>query len=161
MHSTENMSLKHRVDRLLAKYGYDHDSEANKALHLTCVPVILWSVIALLWSVPGPFGHSFLNWATFSLIAALIYFIWLSPILAIGFAIFSALCVTVLIIYWQFFSPTYWPDALILFSIASIGQFLGHKIEGKRLSFFQYVQFLLIGPTWLINYFYQRLGIRY
>jgi uncharacterized membrane protein YGL010W len=39
---------------------------------------------------------------------------------------------------------------MILFVIAWIGQFIGHAIEGKRPSFFKDVQFLMIGPLWLI-----------
>ena len=42
-----------------------------------------------------------------------------------------------------------------------IGQFIGHKIEGKKPSFFEDLQFLLIGPLWLLSFIYQRLGVRY
>ena len=33
--------------------------------------------------------------------------------------------------------------------IAWIGQFIGHKIEGAKPSFFEDLQFLLIGPAWV------------
>jgi len=45
--------------------------------------------------------------------------------------------------------------------LAWIGQFIGHMIEGKRPSFFQDLQFLMIGPMWLLSFVYQRLGLRY
>jgi uncharacterized membrane protein YGL010W len=48
-----------------------------------------------------------------------------------------------------------------LFIIAWIGQFIGHAIEGKRPSFFKDIQFLLIGPLWLLAQLYRRLGVRY
>ena len=42
-----------------------------------------------------------------------------------------------------------------------IFQFIGHKIEGKKPSFFEDIQFLMIGPAWLLSFIYNRLGIRY
>jgi uncharacterized membrane protein YGL010W len=38
-----------------------------------------------------------------------------------------------------------------LFVIAWIGQFYGHKIEGKKPSFLEDLQFLLIGPAWVFE----------
>lgn len=38
---------------------------------------------------------------------------------------------------------------LTLFILAWIGQFYGHHVEGKKPSFFQDLQFLLIGPLWV------------
>jgi uncharacterized membrane protein YGL010W len=54
-----------------------------------------------------------------------------------------------------------WGICLLLFVLAWIGQFIGHAIEGKRPSFFKDVQFLMIGPLWLIADVYRRLGVRY
>ena len=51
--------------------------------------------------------------------------------------------------------------SLSLFVIAWIGQFIGHKIEGAKPSFFDDLKFLLIGPAWLIAFIYQKLGIKY
>ncbi|HDZ8845068.1 Mpo1-like protein [Aeromonas veronii] len=42
-----------------------------------------------------------------------------------------------------------------------IAQFVGHKIEGKRPSFLADLQFLLIGPAWVLASLYRRLGIPY
>ena len=50
---------------------------------------------------------------------------------------------------------------VITFIIAWIGQFVGHKIEGKKPSFFEDIQFLLIGPAWLLSFIYKKLGIKY
>ncbi len=41
--------------------------------------------------------------------------------------------------------------SLIIFAIAWIGQFYGHKVEGKKPSFIKDLQFLLIGPLWVIQ----------
>ena len=51
--------------------------------------------------------------------------------------------------------------AIVVFAAAWIGQFIGHKIEGKKPSFFEDIKFLLIGPAWLLGFVYRRLGITY
>jgi uncharacterized membrane protein YGL010W len=38
-----------------------------------------------------------------------------------------------------------------LFVVLWIFQFIGHKIEGQKPSFFNDVQFLLIGPIWVFK----------
>jgi uncharacterized membrane protein YGL010W len=48
-----------------------------------------------------------------------------------------------------------------IFVLAWIGPFIGHAIEGKRPSFFKDLQFLMIGPMWLLAFVYRRFGIRY
>ena len=54
-----------------------------------------------------------------------------------------------------------WATCLTIFVVAWIGQFVGHSIEGTRPSFFKDVQFLLIGPIWLMSHLYRRLGLAY
>ena len=51
--------------------------------------------------------------------------------------------------------------SMVVFVVAWIGQFVGHKIEGKKPSFFEDLQFLLVGPAWTLAPLYERLGIRY
>lgn len=146
----------------LSEYGESHQNTVNKAIHWICVPLILWSIIALLWSIPVPallvrYG---LNWAYLVLAAALIYYVFLSPALAIGM---------LLVVYVMVYItgqldadkglPDLWQIALGVFVVAWIGQFIGHKIEGKKPSFLKDIQFLLIGPIWLLHFIYRRLGI--
>ena len=47
----------------------------------------------------------------------------------------------------------------VLFVLAWVGQFIGHKIEGKKPSFFEDLQFLLVGPVWLLRFVYERMGL--
>jgi uncharacterized membrane protein YGL010W len=55
----------------------------------------------------------------------------------------------------------FWATSLTLFVVAWIGQFIGHAIEGRRPAFARDLQFLLIGPLWLMSRLYRRLAIRY
>ena len=54
-----------------------------------------------------------------------------------------------------------WLSSVAIFVIAWIGQFIGHAIEGRRPSFFKDLQFLLIGPLWLVAAAYRRLIVPY
>jgi uncharacterized membrane protein YGL010W len=51
--------------------------------------------------------------------------------------------------------------AVGIFVVAWIGQFVGHKIEGKKPSFLEDLQFLLIGPAWLMHFIFKKMGIRF
>ncbi|MGQ0833960.1 MAG: Mpo1 family 2-hydroxy fatty acid dioxygenase [Gammaproteobacteria bacterium] len=146
----------------LREYGASHENATNKLLHWICVPPIVLSVMGLLWSIPVPSAFTavspWLNWATLVAIAAFAYYIALSPKLAVGVALaFAALLWIV-----QWLATLAWPlwvTSLVIFVVAWIGQFIGHAIEGKRPSFFKDLQFLLIGPLWLVSALYRRLRL--
>jgi len=148
----------------LEDYGDSHRNGANKALHWICVPVIAWCVLGFLWLLPFPAGiralHPVANWAGFAVLAALGYYALLSPRLALGAAplLLALLWSINLVVQWG--ALPLWSVCLFLFVAAWIGQFIGHAIEGKRPSFFKDVQFLMIGPLWLLADVYRRLGIR-
>ena len=148
----------------LGEYGASHQNPTNKLLHWVCVPPIVLSVMGLLWSVPVPPAFSalspWLNWATLAAAAALIYYLVLSPALAAGILLAFAL----LLALTQWLAQLPWPlwlTSLVIFVVAWVGQFVGHAIEGKRPSFFKDLQFLLIGPLWLLAAAYRRFSLRY
>ena len=41
-----------RIDRWFAHYSDDHRNATNQRIHVFAVPLILWSVIAMLWCIP-------------------------------------------------------------------------------------------------------------
>jgi len=148
----------------LGEYGASHQNGTNKLLHWLCVPPIVLSVLGLLWSLPVPgllaAGSPWLNWATFTAAAALVYYLVLSPPLAGGLLIAFAVLLLIVSGLARLAWPL-WLTSMIIFGAAWIGQFVGHAIEGKRPSFFKDVQFLLIGPLWLLAAAYRRLGVSY
>jgi uncharacterized membrane protein YGL010W len=75
--------------------------------------------------------------------------------------LFSVLCLMVVNFIVQWAEVPLWMVSLVIFFVAWIGQFYGHKIEGKKPSFLKDIQFLLIGPAWLMHFIYKRLGIPY
>ncbi|HET6564060.1 MAG TPA: Mpo1-like protein [Xanthomonadales bacterium] len=153
------------IKPLLDEYGDSHRNPGNKLIHWICVPVIVWTVIALLWALPFPSALQSdvipVNWATVAMGLAMIYYISRSPRLSVGIAFFLVLLLWITAIVDQAAPWPLWLVAVVLFVLAWIGQFIGHIIEGKRPSFFKDLQFLLIGPAWLMSWLYQKLGIRY
>jgi uncharacterized membrane protein YGL010W len=152
------------VDDWLGEYAASHQNPTNKVLHWICVPPIVLAVMGLLWSLPVPSVFSetsvWLNWATLVTLAALLYYSALSASLTVGIVVtFIGLLLIV-----RGLASLPWPlwiTSLGVFAVAWIGQFVGHALEGKRPSFFRDVQFLLIGPLWLLAAAYRRLGLRY
>jgi uncharacterized membrane protein YGL010W len=128
------------------------------------VPAITASLLGLLWEIPRPgfIGDQFLlNWATLFIALALVYSFWLSPPLAVGMLFFTAGIVGMIYLHVEYLSLKLWQTSLGIFVLAWIGQFIGHKVEEKKPSFFQDLQFLLISPLWLLGFIYRRVGIRY
>jgi uncharacterized membrane protein YGL010W len=149
------------IDTLLDEYGESHENRINKVIHWICVPVIVWAVVALLWAIPFPVeigsGIVPVNWSVMALILVQIYYFRLSRRLGLGLMLYN------LIMLWiasmvEAASPwPLWQVAVALFILAWIGQFIGHLFEGKRPSFFKDLQFLLIGPAWLMAFIYRKL----
>jgi len=154
-----------KIDSLLDEYGESHRNPVNKAVHWICVPVIVWTVVALLWSIPFPWqvgsGIVPLIWAVVALVLAQIYYFGLSRRLGMGLMLYNLgmLWLTAAV---EARSPwPLWQVALVVFVLAWIGQFIGHVFEGRRPSFFKDLQFLLIGPAWLLSFVYRKAGLPY
>jgi uncharacterized membrane protein YGL010W len=145
------------------EYSASHRNPLNKTLHWICVPLIVWSLIGLLWSLPAP-GRGqleYANWASYAVAAAVLYYALLSMPLALGvLPVLAAMLLSVDALS-QLAHVPLWAVSAAVFALAWLGQFVGHAIEGKRPSFFKDVQFLLIGPIWLLAALYRRAGIRY
>jgi len=142
------------------EYSVSHRNPVNKAIHWVCIPLIVISLLGLLWPLQSPIFD--LNWAILVMAGALGYYASMSLRLALGMAICS-LGMLGVVMWLDSFSTTVplWVSSLTIFVGAWIGQFIGHKIEGKKPSFFKDLQFLLIGPLWLVGHIFRRFGIRY
>ncbi|WP_373921675.1 Mpo1 family 2-hydroxy fatty acid dioxygenase [Undibacterium cyanobacteriorum] len=139
------------VIRLLSHYAESHRNPTNEKIHFVCVPVIVWTVLGLVWSI-----HPWAAYAGAAL--ALIYYVTLSIPFAFGMTVMASIMLLIL----QNIPQAYvLPTAGAVFVIAWIGQFIGHKIEGKKPSFFEDVRYLLIGPLFVLSFLYRRLNIRY
>ena len=149
----------------LDKYSESHRNETNKLIHWICVPSIMFSIIGLIFAIPFPLEHGLLtNWAAILIALALVYYLRLSIPMFIGFFVVMGLLLLGVYTLYEGLGENRSQLALVslgIFVIAWIGQFIGHKIEGKKPSFLEDLQFLLIGPAWLLHFIYRKLGIRY
>ncbi|WP_422089371.1 DUF962 domain-containing protein [Tenacibaculum ovolyticum] len=139
------------------EYAVSHQNETNISIHFICVPAIFFSIIGIFMSIPTQFLNSLIkidnplviNWATIALVFFLLFYLRLSFSMFIKMLIFSILC-----IIGNYFLGKYLPllyTSIAIFIIAWIGQFYGHKVEGAKPSFIKDLQFLLIGPAWVIK----------
>jgi len=161
---------KRPVDVYFDKYQESHNNQTNEIIHWICVPLIIFSLLGLVWSIPFPHigflgrYNGFVNWASFLIAFSIYYYYRLSPVLSymMLLLVFFMSWGIVSIEQWEKIGgPALWQVSLIIFIIAWIGQFIGHKIEGKKPSFLEDVKFLLIGPIWLLHFLCKKAGIRY
>lgn len=156
------------IHQWLKDYATSHQNKTNKLIHWFCVPIIFFSVYGLLSSIPSYVMASFFPetvqpWVTygnFALIFVLIYYFRLSVPIGIGMLVFAALCVLGVYFIEQS-AIQLWLASVIIFAVGWIGQFIGHAIEGEKPSFFKDLQFLLIGPAWVISFILKSLNIKY
>lgn len=157
-----------KIDLLLAEYGESHRNATNKTIHWICVPLIFFSIVGLIASIPAGLvqryageGNPYANWAFVALVLVLIYYVSLSIQLSFGMLLFALLCLFLVRVIVDLQVAPLWLISIVIFVLAWIGQFYGHKVEGKKPSFFKDIQFLLIGPAWLMHFIYKKLGIPY
>lgn len=144
-------SQPRNIDILLARYAESHRNHTNEIIHFVCIPLIVLSLLGILWAI-----HPVVALAT--TLASLFYYIKLSPQFAVGMGVMSAVMLGILAIMPEY---TVLPVSIAIFVVTWIGQFIGHKIEGKKPSFFDDLRFLLIGPLFVLSFLYRRLNFAY
>ena len=130
---------KRSLEQWLSEYAVSHQNLVNKKIHWLCVPTIFVSILGM--------GMSLSVWITLVLSALiLLFYMQLSTPLFLAMGIFILICLSAMAAL-----PVGFKAWAAVFVVAWIGQFIGHKIEGKKPSFFEDLQFLLIGPAWVVN----------
>ncbi|HEX4523242.1 MAG TPA: Mpo1-like protein [Casimicrobiaceae bacterium] len=139
-----------RVDRLFESYGLYHRDPVNKAIHWICVPLILWSVLGMLWAV-SPVA------ACVAIAVMILFYLFLSLPLALGMLAVVAGMAWLLTLL----GDRVLVVSALTFTAAWIGQFIGHAIEGRKPAFVDDLRSFLVAPAWLLGDLYRRLGLRY
>jgi uncharacterized membrane protein YGL010W len=129
----------------LAHYAQSHRDRRNEVIHCVCVPAILFAVIGLLTTIN-------LVLAIIAIGLALVYYARLgkSPALRMALVMLSMLVIWVWLVKPLLGTGGAAWFAVLLFVLAWIGQFVGHYYEGRKPSFFEDLQYLLIGPLFVI-----------
>lgn len=169
-HMKTKTAEKSKVDVLFDKYAESHQNHTNEMIHWICVPLIVFSLLGLVWAIPFPHlaflgkYNGFVNWASFLIAFSVYYYYKLSPIMS--YLMLLLICLMsffiVMLEKWELAGgPAVWLVCAVIFVGAWIGQFIGHKIEGKKPSFLEDVKFLLIGPIWLLHFICKKIGLKY
>lgn len=145
------------ANQWFSEYAESHQNETNTKIHFICVPLIYFSIIGVLMSINSiflanlvPFEFPVLvNWAFVLTIPVMFFYARLGFKYFVEMALFTLLSLVGNYILGQFLPLFY--TSVAIFIIAWAGQFYGHKVEGKKPSFFKDLQFLLIGPIWVIE----------
>ena len=149
----------------LDAYGESHQNPTNKKIHWVCVPLIMLTLLGLLSliKIPLSIANMPINLSHILLVVALLFYLRLSISISFGMIIISFITLFIInrleIIFPDINQLLYL--YISIFVLSWIGQFIGHKIEGKKPSFFEDIQFLLIGPAWLLSFIYNKMGIKY
>lgn len=128
-----------------------------------CVPLSIFGLTGLLWSVPVPriFSDSaVLNWGTIFLMATVVYYFIVSITLAFGALPFIVLDVAV-VSWLDSLDARLWPVSAALLLTAATAQLIAERLRGRPVTLLRDVQYLMLGPLWLLAAIYRRLGIPY
>ena len=137
--SRQSRMSKRSLEQWLSEYAVSHQNLINKKIHWMAVPTSFVSILGM--------GMSLSVWFTLVLSAlVLLFYMQLSTPLFLAMGMFILICLSVMAAL-----PIGFKVGAAVFVVAWIGQFVGHKIEGKKPSFFEDLQFLLIGPAWVVN----------
>lgn len=140
-----------RVDQLLAHYGESHRNPTNEAIHFVAIPLIMVSLVGLMYAAHPWVAYAFL-------LGSMVYYLRIgSWVFVVTMAVVSVLMVAIV----QSLGSWLLPVSAAVFVLAWIAQFVGHKIEGRKPSFFEDLQYLYVGPLFVLARLFNKLGVRY
>lgn len=139
-----------RVDQLLAHYGESHQNPRNEVIHFIAIPLIMLSLVGMLFAL-----HPYVVYAFFA--ASMLYYLRLSLVFLVAMVLWSLVTFALVLAM----GPWVLQISIAIFVGAWVMQFIGHKIEGKKPSFFDDLQYLWIGPLFVLSKLFGKVGIRW
>jgi uncharacterized membrane protein YGL010W len=148
--SAAHAASPRKVDQLLAHYGESHRDSRNEIIHFVAVPLILLSLVGLLYAAHPSIAYAFLA-------ASMVYYARLSWVFLIAMGFVSAVALILVLTMGDRVVSV----SVSIFVAAWVAQFVGHKIEGKKPSFFEDLQYLWVGPLFVLSKLFGKLGLRW
>ena len=139
-----------RVDALLAHYAESHRHPRNEAIHCMAIPLIMLSLVGLLYALHPWVAYVFVG-------ASLVYYARLSLVFLVTMAVLTVVALLLV----RAMGGQVLPISAAIFVLAWIAQFVGHRIEGRKPSFFEDLQYLWVGPLFVLSLLFRKLGIRW
>ncbi|MBR9873436.1 DUF962 domain-containing protein [Vibrio sp. J1-1] len=135
----------------LKAYGESHQNPINRKIHAIAVPGIYLSVVGMIWSIPQLSVLGFqINWVWLAVIPVWIFYFRLSLSVFMMMLGYTLACIGFIWSLEILQLPVLYLS-LLVFGVLWMLQFIGHKIEGTKPSFYEDLQFLLIGPIWVFR----------
>lgn len=141
-----------RINQLLAHYAQSHAHPSNQRIHFVAVPVIMLSLVGMLYALAPWLAYAFLA-------ASMVYYVRLSMVFLIAMVAVSSLMLIVINALHN--AGVLWPSCVLLFVVAWVFQFWGHHIEGRKPSFLEDVQYLWVGPLFVLSHVFTKFGMRW
>jgi uncharacterized membrane protein YGL010W len=149
--ATPDTAGMRRVDQLLAHYEESHRHPTNEIIHFIAIPLIMLSLIGMMFALHPYVAYAFIA-------ASMVYYIRLSsPVFLATMTLWSLLSIGLVVLM----GPLLLPLSVAIFVGAWILQFIGHKLEGKKPSFFEDIQYLWVGPLFVLSKLLGKLGLRW
>jgi uncharacterized membrane protein YGL010W len=140
-----------KVDQLLAHYGESHRNPTNEVIHFVAIPLIMLSLVGLLFAIHPWVAYGFI-------LASMVYYVRLaSPVFLLAMALVSAIALALV----HAMGSQVLVISAAIFVGAWIAQFVGHKIEGRKPSFFEDLGYLWVGPLFVLSKLFVKLGVRW
>lgn len=139
-----------RVDQLLAHYGESHRHPKNEIIHFIAIPLIMLSLVGMMFALHPYVAYAFIA-------ASMVYYLRLSLVFLVTMLLWSLLTLALVFAMGS--------QVLVLSAAIFVGawilQFVGHKLEGKKPSFFEDIQYLWVGPLFVLSKLFTKLGLRW
>ena len=148
--AAEPAAGQRRIDELLAHYGESHQNPGNEVIHFIAIPLIMISLVGMLFALHPYVAYAFVA-------ASLVYYARLSVVFLASMALISLVGIAVVFVMGRQVLPI----SVGIFVGAWIMQFIGHKMEGKKPSFFEDIQYLWVGPLFVLSKLFIKLGVRW
>lgn len=139
-----------RVDQLLAHYEESHRNPKNEIIHFIAIPLIMLSLVGMMFAIHPYVAYAFIA-------ASMVYYVRLSLVFLLTMVLWSLLSIALVFAM----GPLVLELSIAIFVGAWILQFIGHKLEGKKPSFFEDIQYLWVGPLFVLSKLFTRLGLRW
>ncbi|WP_069658158.1 Mpo1-like protein [Arcticibacter eurypsychrophilus] len=166
---SQKTSSPNPIGKILGQFSASHSTAVNKLIHYITIPLVSFSVLALVWAIPFPslsfLGryNGFINWASILIGFAVYYYYRVSPLLSYGILImifaFSGLIVSLEKFHIQGGGPQMHIIPLLILLPALLAQVAGHRSERAIPSASSSIRSLMDGPLWVMNALFRRLRI--
>jgi uncharacterized membrane protein YGL010W len=148
MDTIEEALPERRIDQLLAHYGESHQHPVNERVHFIAIPLIMLSLIGLIFCIHPWLAYGFMA-------ASMVYYARLSSVFLAAMGVWSVLLLALV----HAMGDARLPLCVAIFVGAWVLQFIGHKLEGKKPSFFEDVQYLWVGPLFVLRPLLQKFAV--